>query len=266
MKTEILVVTFQRDFSYLEYCIRSYLKFAKGFDRFKILVPNEDFNAASALVSKTARGRSDIAVLNGGEQWADKGMLWHMRQIMHADNWCPTAEFIAHFDSDCVFTGPVTPENYIHDGKPILRFERFTKIGGRHMDILRWQAVTQKCLPFLVTSETMRCHPGVYHRGLYDEARRQVEKKVGQPIDEFIAAQQNAFPQGFCEFNTLGNVALFRFPDRYEAVEQTGDRLTPDNHVQQCWSHGPIDKPQRVWVQGEQKEIVPIEFFKALGL
>jgi len=31
MKTEILIVTYARDFPYLEYCLKSISKFARGF-------------------------------------------------------------------------------------------------------------------------------------------------------------------------------------------------------------------------------------------
>lgn len=261
VRVELFIVTFQRDFNYLQYCLNSYVKFAKGFERMKILVPVEDYNAANALVSETIRGKSDVCVMNA-EEWPGQGFLWHMAQIMKADEWCPTADFIAHIDPDCIFTEPVTPEDYVKDGKPILRYEYFSSICQRHPVYGSWQECTQRCLPFLVTAETMRCHPGVHHRRTYAEARAQIEKKTGTTCDDYIKSQRQEFPQGFCEFVTLGNVALHCFPNHYVAVEQTGDRMNPPNKLQQFWSHRPLDQVQNIWVNGEQRDVVPLRMIE----
>lgn len=262
MKTEILIVTYSRDFPYLRYCLKSIKKFAKGFFQVTIVIPNKDLEPLVAHKFDCP----DNTVIRAGEEWPGKGFVWHMAQILRADDWCPTADFIAHIDPDCIFTEPVTPEDYIQEGKPILRFEYFSSIGQRHPGCAAWQEPTQRCLPFLVTMETMRCHPGVYHRGLYAEARNQIEKKTGQPCDDYIRSCRNESPQGFCEFVTLGNVALHCFPDKYLGVEQKGDCLFPDNKLQQFWSHAPIESRYPVWVKGEFKEVVPIEIIKSLGL
>lgn len=262
MNAELLLVTFNRDFSYLQWCFRSMVKFCKGFT-VRVLVPTPDFAQAEAMVHRYLRDKGfHSASVQSYDEWPGRGFLHHMVQIMRADEWCPNADFIAHMDADCIFTAPVTPETYIKNGKPLLRYEYFSKIGLRHPGAAAWQAPTQACLPFLVTKETMRCHPEVYHRGLYAEARRQIEIKTKEPWGDYIYRQRNEFPQTFCEFNTLGNVALHCFPDKYEAVEQTGDRVNPDNHVQQFHSPDPIDRPQSSWVQGSEVELVPLEFIR----
>lgn len=263
MNVEILIVTFRRDFAYLQWLFRSMVKFCSGFSAVKVLVPTPDFPQAEALVHRFLRdgGISNASVLSYDE-WPKLGFLHHMAQIMRSDEWCPAADFIAHFDADIIFTAHVTPETYIKDGKPYMRFEYFSKLGARHPGAAAWQAPTQACLPFLVTKETMRCHPGVYHKGLYAEARRQIESKVKESWEDYIKKQQNTFPQTFCEFNTLGNVALHCFPDKYEAVEQIGDRVTPDNLVQQFHAPDPIDRPQSTWVQGAEMQVVPLEFIR----
>ena len=112
----------------------------------------------------------------------------------------------------------------------------------------------------------MRAHPGVFHHALYAFARGAMVKKIGRTVEEYLKEQQNEFPQSFCEFVTLGNVAMHLFPDRYELVEQVSDLPTPDNKLQQFWSHGSIGEPQDIWVEGKQMRVVPIEFIKALGL
>lgn len=262
MKTSILIVTFQRDFAYLQWCLKSIVKFCKGFS-VVVLVPTPDYAQAEAMVHRGLRdkGLTDATVQHYDE-WPGLGFLHHMVQIMRADEWCPDADFICHVDADCIFTAPVTPETYIKDGRPYMRYEYFSKITARRPDVGMWQGITQACLPFLVTKETMRCHPGVFHRGLYSEARRQMEIKVKQPWEDYVKKQKNDFPQSWCEFNTLGNVALHCFPERYEAVEQTSDCVKPDPHLQQFHSPDRIDLPQHCWVRGEEKMVVPLQFIR----
>jgi len=258
MKSEIFIVTFKRDFPYLLHCLRSVQKF---FDRpnVRILVPHSDVGETRA-VSELAHCPTNVV---GFDEWPERGMIHHMYQIMHADQWCNDADIIIHFDPDCIFTAPVSAETYSPNGKPILRYETFGSIGKRHPQVFdKWRDTCNKCLPFDCKYEAMRCHPLVYHRGLYALARQLMEKKTGQSCEKYIQAQQNAFPQGFCEFNTLGNVALEFFPTIYERVEQTGDLPNPENHVIQFWSHGPIDKPQDIWLEGKQQKVVPLEKIK----
>lgn len=265
MKCAILIVTFSRDFGFLQWCLKSIVKFCTGFS-VRLLVPTQDQKHSEAMVYRGLheKGFKD-ATVQSYDEWPGLGFLHHMAQIMRADEWCPDADFIAHVDADCIFTAPVTPWTYIKEGepsKPYMRYEYFSKLGRRHPGAAAWQEPTQKCLPFLVTKETMRCHPGVFHRGLYAEARRQMEIKTKESLDEYVKKQRNEFPQSWSEFNTLGNVALHCFPSLYEAVEQSGDRVHPDNHLQQFWSHGAIDRPQKIWVQGEEREVVPLDMIR----
>lgn len=262
MKVEILIVTYRKDFPYLEWTLRSIEKLASGFSQLTIVVPKEDPLELLQLLNSVIPfpGKTEIAIA-AGDEWPNKGMLWHMNQIMHADLICDKADFICHIDSDCIFTAPVTPETYIQNGKPILRYEPFDSILKRHPGIA-WREVTQKALPFFIRNETMRCHPEVYHRGLYAETRRLIEKRTGKTCEEYIRSGPNAFPQEFCEFNTLGNVAMQYFKDRYECIEQKDDVTTPDNHLTQFWSHGPLDQPQQIWIKGVEQKVVPMEVIR----
>lgn len=264
MKTEIFIVTYARDFPWLKYCLRSIDKFVTGFNAIRILVPGQDQNLLQTMVNDYAP--SMPVVILAAPEWDQLGFLWHENQIMHANEWCPEADFIAHIDPDCVFTGPVTPETYIRDGKPILRYEKFSSIGVRHPGVMRWKEATEMCLPFPIEFETMRCHPEVYHRGLYAEARKQMVQRTGLPVDFYIKNCKNDFPQTFAEFVTLGNVAMRVFPEKYVLVEQTNDTVTPPNHLQQFWSHGALDQPQEIWVLGQSKNVVPARMLADLGL
>ena len=259
MNVEIFIVSCAKHFDWLDYCLRSIAKFAVGFQRVKVLVPNQDSNAANELCSRVRR-KVDICAV-ACEEWPAKGMLWHMAEIMHADEWCPTADFILHTDSDCLFTEPVTPEDYFLNGKSILYYERFESIGKQHPDVLRWQQVTQDCVRFPVQFETMRRHPAVHPRKLYRIAREEIERKTGLSCNDYIRAQRNEFPQSFCEFNTLGNVAMQYISEEY-ALYNTELNEWPPQKLVQFWSHSPPHIPQKPVFKGEPFECTPDYFLK----
>lgn len=260
MTTDLFIVTYARDFQYLEWCLRSIEKFATGFRQVWIVIPTADLNLLSEVIASFGRNNF-IPVLF--KEWPNKGMVHHMNIIIHADAYT-NSDFICHIDSDCIFTAPVTPETFIRNGKPILQYERFESIGTRHPGVLEWQKAAQNCLPFPIHYETMRQHGETYSRETYAEARRLIEQKTGKPVDEYIRSGRNEYPQEFCEFVTLGNVAIHCFHDRYHLVDNAR-KPNPDKGdfpIGQFWSHGPIDKPQDIWWEGRQQSIVPIDMIR----
>jgi len=255
-KTRLFIVTYAKDFVYLEYCLRSIQKFATGFVGTTILVPTKDVPALRIIINNS--GIKNVIVKSGYE-WAKKGMLWHLVQKCRADEWCPDADYIAHFDADCVFTSPVTPETFFKDGKPLLRYEPFATLSLRQPNILNWKAAAERCLPFTVNNEGMRGHPEVYHRTLYAKTRELVEQKTKLPFNDFVKSTRNEFPQEFCEFVTLSAVAQELFKDNYFFVDLSKEP-NPDKSpypVCQFWSHGEITKPQTIWIDGKTKEVTP---------
>lgn len=269
MKTTLFLCTYKKDFPYLKYFIRSVAKFATGFSGVTILVPKEDFREAAVLVMSSGLCESHTRWnCIEGDEWPGQGMLWHMHEIMHADRHCPDADFIAHIDPDCVFTGPVTPETFIKDGKPILRYEHFDSIGARHPGVLCWRTASEKALPFKVEREFMRGHPEVYHRGLYSEARQLIEMKTGMKLEDYIKTCRNEHPQTFAEYPTLGAVAFHSFKDKYH-LHDCALQANPDMQdfpVFQAWSHSAPDVPADLWYRGRQQRIRPVEMYEILGL
>lgn len=268
MKTSIFIVTYAPDYDYLIYCLRSIEKYCRNFHEVAILVPNEDLNELKEMVASIP-GSSGIPFrCLGGYEWPEKGMCWHMCQIARADEWCPDADFIVHTDPDCVFTAPVTPETFIINGKPILQYESFESIGARHPGVNIWQNVTQNCLPFEVKYETMRQHGFTGRRDLYPKTRALVETKTGVRFDDYVKGCDNAYPQSWCEFVTLGNVIMKHFSYDYTLVNRAL-QTNPDlglYPIFQGWSHNPPDVETDLWYQGLQRKIVPLDIYKELGL
>ena len=267
-KTELFIVTYAKDYPWLVYCLRSIAKFATGFSGVTILVPRQDLQALLKLAEPASTALAFPVCCISGDEWPGKGMCWHMAQKMRADEWCPAADFVCHIDPDCVFTAPVTPETFIRDGKPILQYERFDSILLRHEAVLTWKLATEKCLPFDIHFETMRQHGETYDRQTYRTARELVEQKTQRPFDDYVKSCKNEFPQTISEFVTLGNVAIHCFSDKYHLVDNA---LKPnpdkgDFPIFQAWSHASPDQPVDLWYRGEQIRIIPLDFYKELGL
>jgi hypothetical protein len=266
MNTEIFIVTHAKDFPWLVYCLRSIDKFARGFSAVSVVVPDEDVPSLRQLIADIG-GTSGIPVFwQHGTQWPGKGHLWHLCQKMHADTWCPTADFICHLDADCVFTAPVTPDTFIQNGKPILQFERFATLIPRCAGVEKWKVAAERALPFPCPFETMRGHPETYIRRTYLLTRQLVEEKTGLAFDDYLQSFDDH--TNVCEFVTLGNVAMKIQPEMYCLVDNAL-KPNPDKSnfpVGQFWSFSPPDQPQDTWWDGTIQRFVPLDKLKQLGL
>jgi hypothetical protein len=251
--TEILIVTCRRDLEFLRYCLLSIDKYARGFTGVTIVVPKAEY----ALFKDFQFSGRNIKV-HAFDEWPGRGMLHHEVQICRADEWCPSATAILHMDADCMFWRPVTPGDYQPGGKPIIVRERYEDCGKRNTNRLFWRAAVEQAVGFTPVYETMVRHPNVYLRTLYPKLRALVEEHTKQKFDDFVFSRQNAFPQGFAEFPTLGAVAIQFFPANYTMVDYDHGQDRRDcgithNQFQyiyrrdrdplcELWSHGGIQR------------------------
>jgi uncharacterized protein DUF6492 len=231
-QTDIFIVSCRKHFNHLKYALRSIKKFASGFRRTLVIVPLCDMTEARKLLGD---GPDNMELIDFNE-WQDKGMVHHFYIIMCSDEYSP-ADYILHFDSDCVFTEPVTPEDYFVDGKPVLMYADFEWLCTTQQANLRmWQDATINAIGKPIDIETMRRHPAVHHRELYHLARQAVEHHTQQPVMTYIRNQKNEYPQTFCEFVTLGNVAWRYMKDDYHWRDQQSQGF-PHSKLHQNWSH-----------------------------
>jgi hypothetical protein len=238
MNVEIFVISVAKHFNHLLYALRSIEKFAHGFSRCRVLIPRCDIgklrDEVMPLVPDFKNGFP--IVIEGFDEWPNQGMLAHMYAIMCSDQYCPDANFILHFDSDCVFTEPVTPEDYFVNGNPVLMYASFDWLFTQQANLLMWQAVTANAIGGEVKFETMRRHPAVHYRELYPLARDAIEKHTGKNMIQFMREQKNEFPQSFCEYVTLGNVAWREMRNKYHWRDQQTEGFPPSK-LHQSWSH-----------------------------
>ena len=265
--TEIFIVTFHRDFRYLGYCLQSIAKFASGFSSVTILIPTQEMKDLRNVIAVNYNGKIPIRTIHGYE-WKKKGFLWHEAMICRADEYCPEADFIAHFDPDCIFTAPVTPETLFQEGKPLLRYEPFETLCKRQSGVWNWKMAMDAALPFSSDNEYMRGMPHTFARATYEKTRQLIEQKHKITFNEYVRSCKNEYPQTFAEFNTLGAVAHVHFADSY-CLFDLSKQENPDSNpfpVFQAWSHNPPDVETEVWFEGSKQKIKPTKIYKGLGI
>lgn len=238
ISTEILIITFRRDLQMLEWNLRSIQKFATGFDVVKIVVPWDQLDEFLPLEKyRTADGKP--VLIRRFFEYPGKGMIHHEAMVCHADSFCPHADLILHTDADCIFTGPVSPETYLVDGKPLLLVESWDdlekEVGGRSHPVFQWKGTVERALQMPCEFETMRGHPAVHLRKVYGGVRARVENVHELPFEHYVLQCRNEFPQSFCEFDTLGTWALFAFRDKYH-VHDVWKNGYPPNPLRQGWT------------------------------
>lgn len=228
---EILIVTYGPDAPFLDYCLKSIQKFATGFAGVTVLAPYSDAALIGPLCDKYG-----AHMKNDYRSKPPLGFLDHMVAKCFADEWCPDAEFILHVDSDCVFTEPVTPEDYFVDGKPVLLIEPFSKIGPGN-----WKPVTDSVMKIDSKYETMRRHPAVHYRDVYPALQRHVEAAQQMGFRDYVLTRKSDFPWGFSEFVALGQIALSpERRDRYHFIDLSQESA-PKHKLHQFWSKWGLD-------------------------
>lgn len=188
---------------------------------------------------------------------------WHLHaqaQKCLADLYCPDSDFILHTDSDCVFTEPITPEEYFKDGKPIMLYEAYARMKG-----CPWQPVVEAVLGRSVEFEFMRRHPQVNHKGVYSDLRRYLEHMHGRPFVDYTISRKPDFPWGFTEHNIIGAFAYYsaKWHPHYSWLN-TATTPWPHEKLSQFWSKGAIDAEQPLPHTGGRG--IPMAEFKKLGL
>jgi hypothetical protein len=251
MKTGILIVTHIKDCAWLQYCLRSIKKFATGFAEVMLVVPCDE------LSHFVAEARTFECRVAGFDQAPPPyGHLDHQVQKCLADSHLSDCDFILHLDSDCMFIEPVTPDDYFVDGKPVLLLQSYKSLSA---DVQGWKAVTEKALGIETPFETMRRHPAVHYKTIYQPVREAVAAEHGMRFRKYVLAQKATFQYGFSEFNTLGAWVVANCPTKYQLID-VGTMPRPKDKLVQFWSHSPPGKPQNVYINSKLETIIPADY------
>lgn len=262
----IMVVSYKKEIEFLKYCLKAIDKYASGFCEVVVCVPEQERGSFDWI------RRARVVYF---EEQPGKGMLSHMIMKCRADEICPTANAIVHLDSDTMLWQNCTPVDFTPNGKCVMVRERYADI--KNPNRLLWQKNVERALGFKPEYETMVRQGNCYPRAVYGVMRSMVEKFTKQPFDQYVLSGQNQFPQSFCEFDTLGAVAIAHFRDQMDCRDYDKERDSRECGVPigswqyiyrrdrdvmvETWGHGGIGMYKsdiEAWLRGQ----VPAYFVK----
>lgn len=250
MNVSIHIASHAKDRDYLFWCLRSIIKFARGFYRVVVTVPAQEIKQfprnelpGQPLVTTYTRTPDT-------SRWQLQAQIQKCRADIH----CPRADFILHMDSDCIFTDHVRPEDYFIDDKPYMLIESYEHLPAD----TPWKAVTEKVLGQPCAWETMRRHPQVNPVAVYSELRQHVESVHHLPFEVWVLTQRGGWPPGFSEHNAIGSFALAhpQLKNEYHWIDVKKDPVPPDR-IKQFWSLSPVDQPQGT--PHDHDQVVPLK-------
>lgn len=224
MTVDLIYKSYSSDFEFLKFSLRSVQRFATGFRRIVVIVPE-------GQTPPTGDAETVHFVREHGEPY-----LFQQNIKLHADMFTD-AEFICHFDSDTIWTQPVTPQDLIVDNRrPIWLYTPYADITTG--DGQTWKKPTAKVMRQPVEHEFMRRHPFVTPRWALEGFRKWMWLNHGMSLESYIMGQPG---RSFSEFNAIGAWLWFFHRDK---VEWRRPEDVP-TFVHQSWSIGGINSDLR---------------------
>lgn len=222
MTTSIFIRSYDKDFEWLGYCLKSLQRFATGFHEIVIAVP-----AQHAPMLKHLTAERVVPVFDDGSNGYLNQMVTKLNADLHTD-----ADFILHCDSDTVIQKPITPETFMEGDKV-----RWLVSPMEQMPVevkKAWLAVMVHCLHVWPEYEFMRKATIMVPRWAYGEFRKFVKDLHGYPIDAYI---MNRPERAFSEYNCLGLFLYTYFRDKIHWHDCSKDGV-PEPWEVQSWSWG----------------------------
>lgn len=235
-RVDILIVSYAPDAVWLSYCLRSIRRWATGFGEVRVVYPERDDTAMWPRV--TEYGGTPVPY---DEPAGPLGHLYNNLTKCKADLYCQS-NHILHVDSDCIFVRETSPAEFFYNGLPILLGRAWENAA----DAICWREPVTRALGFTPPYETMARLPIIHNRLAYSLTRTHVAGVVGMDFDRFVLGTKNTFPYGFCEFNTIGGIALSQLAQYYHFTEVPP---YPESPVRQLWSHQVFTSELTQWLE-----------------
>jgi hypothetical protein len=227
MQVDIFIRSYRGDFPWLEYCLKSIYKYAKGFGKVHICIPSEDFQFLPV-------GNEVVHLV---EKWNDD-YLGQQYDKLRCDEFSH-APYILSIDSDTVFIKETNPSDFFRNGKPVWLYEKLED------GATPWPPIVERALGVRPEYEFMRRHPFVFSSDLLREFRKWFSYTHGEGLRSWMKKQPY---REFTEFNTFGAWA-------YENNRDKMSWLHPNEHdvfVLQKWSWGGLNND----IKSELEKIV----------
>src|SRR6266404_8977027 len=237
MTCSIFIKSFEKDFGWLAYCLRSIHRFATGFEEIVVAIPEgSDLPLTRERIVKIKEpGPSATSIYDHGSGYAFQQVV-----KMNADKYCGRVDYICHLDSDTVFTKPVHAFDSIHGASPFFIGDRPIWLMTPFKDILptdkNLQAHVESMTAFSGVTpefEYMRRAGQVIPRWAYSAFRQYCLDRHGKTFEQYAMSQ--GF-RGVSEFNFMGQFLHREYP-HFIHFHDTRFGI-PESYVRQFWSWG----------------------------
>jgi hypothetical protein len=240
MTTDIFICTYWKDAGWLEYCLRSVEKFAKGFRQTIVVYPIRDEGTLKPLCDKFP-----FVLAVPVDEPEGRGHEFQNAVKTSCDTFSD-ADYFLHIDSDCLFTEEASPPDYMTDGVCDIVYAPYSELLNSHGgSVVPWEKITTRALGVEVSIETMRRFPMMYPRWLYKWTRDRVAEVNHRPFMDYAMLAVPIPPgwRGYSEFNALGCSAFYFHRDKFYFYA-TRNTLKPAK-VTQFWSHSGLTDDER---------------------
>lgn len=219
----IFIKSYPPDYVWLNYCLRSILKYVTGHAEVVVAIPEGSHLPLTAERIVHVREWNDRRLPGA----PSPGYYQQMSVKIHADTYTD-CDYIFYVDSDCVFTRLFDMAEMFDDGKPLLLRRRWEDAGGG----ICWKEPAELALRMPVKYDTMACHPSIYRRDSLQGLRAHMEKVHGTTTERYIRGCDK-----FIEFVTIGNFILNTCPEQYRIIDRSDNDEYPRPLIQN-WSWG----------------------------
>jgi hypothetical protein len=264
-KCEIFIVSYWKDFPWLEYCIKSIKKFCGGFSGVTIAVPWRDVNQAHDVAHYTVLDGIKIRI-EPYREVEGKGMVQHMEIMSRADEFVPAGtDYVLHHDSDGIFNVPTTPEDFFRNDKPVYLYRTWESltdpVSKVVSDCAQWREPTDKQLGFASKVYTMAVNTQMMPIEFYRKYRShlifthstdyyiETANGAGNLLYYFLAGK-NDFPQDRMDFTAMGAFAYEYMREWFSWFDVASGAPHPRDPKRAYWSHGGIAPEIRAEIEG----------------
>lgn len=225
MNAVIFIRSYNKDFEWLSFALRSIHKFASGFKEIVIAVPIGHEHGLRHLTAERL-----ITVHDDGSN----GYCNQQESKLNADlHMAPDVTHILHIDSDTILIRPVTPDTFMREGKPIWMITPWEAMKGGD-EKKAWFHVMCKCLQECPPYEFMRKVTPMVPRWAYAAFREHIQKLHGISMTQYVMSQPN---REFTEWNCLGFFLWLYHRDSFFWWDTTVLGV-PEKWEDQRWSWG----------------------------
>jgi hypothetical protein len=256
---EILIVTYAKDFPWLELARKCIARHGSGFSGITIVVPRHDRNPEHPIMGKER-------MWNGiRERWVffdeepGKGFLHHEAMMARADELVPAGtKYVMHMDADCMMKMSNSLEDYFLNDKPIYIWRTWDSLSSPDprdptrkvvSDCIMWKEPTAKQVGFHSDAYTMCRHPTVFPIEFYKPYREHISAHHRMPfMDYMLSGERNSHPQDRLDFTAFGQFAKKFMEDKFHWINCATEEY-PADRMRAYWSHGGISPEIRAEIE-----------------